>query len=193
MGAAKGVLRSVDVEAGPAASVLRPRSAKWRVPASRALNWAEVGTTAVAVLLATLLRSAEWGVRWWLWLAVGGGLMQCAAGGTYRERLGGGVTAQALGSRAGRISSYLWHALNPKPSGAQQHAGMLHSATYSRVQHANRSVLHMQGWAQSMPSPQLLCFPVHPVSLLSSCTKHGTPRHSRWTGLLRQPTPLHVC
>ena len=122
MGAAKGVLRSADVGVGPAASVLRTRSVKWRVPASRALNWAELGTTAVAVLLATLLRSAEWGVNWWLGLVAGGGLRQCAAEGTYRERLGAGALHTHL--EQGREDQLM-------PVAASQ----------SRVQHASRTVL----------------------------------------------------
>lgn len=96
MGAAKGVLRSADVEVAPAMGVLRIKSAKWRVSASRALDWVELGFTALAVLLATLLGSAEWGVVRSLGLAAGGGLRQYAAGRTYRERRGAGTLHKRL-------------------------------------------------------------------------------------------------
>ena len=96
MGAAKGVLRSVDVELGPTMAVLWVRSAEWRVSASRALDWVGVGPTVGAMLLATLLSFAELGVVWWLGLAAGGGLRQCAAEGTYRERFGAGMLHKRL-------------------------------------------------------------------------------------------------
>ena len=48
------------------------------------------------MLLATLLSFAELGVGWWLGLAAGGGLRQCAAEGTYREQLGAGTLHKRL-------------------------------------------------------------------------------------------------
>ncbi len=180
MGAAKGVLRSADVEVAPAMGVLRVKSAKWRVSASRALYWVELGFTAVAVLLATLLGSAEWGVVRLVGLAAGGGLRQYAAGRTYRKRRGAGTLHKRL--------EHDREDLRMPVAGS-------HAASYSRVQHASRNIPHMQGWAPSLLSHISCASQQHrwcPCHDLSSYSRRGTPRHCRCAGPLREPTPLHV-